>query len=601
MPQKLLPFLALSIIGTFGQASHGYVQKLFDDYLTWKFQQNPLVGSYFGFHEYDALMPTRGLDVLERQRIGCQEFLNESDKLIKTSKNLTSSELHSIKQILFETDQCVRGFEFKGFLLAEISFMDGVQTVLPKLFRRKSMFKLNAKDGYDNVIERLLGVPNYLKEIQELLELGMKQNVTFPKESLIQTRKQFEAIQVLPEQSPFYSPFLDMSEANMTQEEEEAYKSRAKDIVSDIVLPAFRDLDKFVHYTYLYSVRRSPGLFALPNGKKHYKACLDYHTTSDSYDAEKIHQLGLDEVVKLRKEVMVVAEQLGFRNVSMAKFFEETEKREDQYFETTENMTSYVKSLVFSKIVPALSGYFEEKLLDPKLIDLDILPIDIGKGGIGFYREPSYNGNKKKGAFYFNGKISGGLKKMDLLALTLHESIPGHHLHLGVANKIVGLPKFRKMPRPPYPMSQCPTLVPMYNAFIEGWGLYSEFLGIEMGLYNDPFDLVGFYGLNLLRAARLVVDSGIHHYGWTRAEVVAYLLENTKLTPEMAGGEADRYISLPGQAVSYKIGELKIKAIRARLERDLGDDFSLKQFHTHLLSCMGTLDTMSSCVENKML
>ena len=571
------------------EKSQKTVNDLLDEYFRWKLESSPLLGSANGYHEYDGELPKRSLEYFDGQKLKCEEFRTKSDNLLKDDR-LTSSERHFINQILYDTTHCVESFKLKGYLLADISLMGGAQTYLPQAFSNSKYFDLSTRQGYENVLQRLEGIPTLLKDIQILLEMGIQENVTLPIESLINSRKQFEQLQVVdPQESIFFSHFKSIKYENATTEDTEELIDKAKMIITSKVLPSFKDLDTFIHYTYLYHVRNQAGILALPNGNTYYEECLKFFLTTSRFTPEQIHQIGLDEVKKLSKGVAEVGSLLGLVNMTSKEVFAHVNKEQDQYFEGT-GALQYSRDLIETQITPILSEVFEPEIIDNDLIQVNVVSVPKGSSALAYYRLDT---------IYLNVRDRTLLKRFELMTLMLHEAVPGHHLHLGVANKILGFPDFLSTDLQILPWSMVPSMMPEYGAFIEGWALYCEFLGQELGLFEDPYDLLGFYSFNLLRAARLVVDTGIHHYGWTRDEVIEYLLETTAVSPSLAGQQADRYITWPGQATSYKLGEMVILSIRAKWEKELGDKFNLAKFHTYLLSCYGALDTVESCMNEK--
>ena len=578
-----------------GGHADNLIQELFQEYFEWKWSVVPQEASKKGL--YDLLngdeiddMSLRSIKTIPKQ---CQQFNERAENILEGYK--TKGRTKFFLQVLkYETQTCVEGFHQEGYLLAPISFMNGVHISLTKFFKGNNM-KLQSLQDYKNAVQRLRKIPKQVDEVLTLLKLGAESGKTYANESIFRTKEQFERLQVRPEASEFYEIFKHIRKnlPNIDKSYIESVQSDAKVVIRENVLPAFKKLQNFIHGTYAKSFRSKPGISSIPNGQGYYEACLRFYTTLSDISPEEIHNIGISEVESLRRKMNEVAVSLGFQNgIKFSEFVQAMQKDPTQQFASQNETLDHFKSLM-AKINTRLNLTFAKDQLS-EAEKLQVEPFPPGQGGLAYYEDPSIDG-KRNGTFYVNLYNVDALKKFELMALTMHEGNPGHHLQIsGVANNNY-IPFFLKLPV--HIWNRSPSSFPSYTAYIEGWALYAEYLGHEMGLYDDPIDMISYLSWALLRAARLVVDTGIHAFDWSREEAVQYLVSNTALTRYSCEAQVDRYISWPGQATAYKMGELKIREIRKRQEKKLGAAFDVKKFHASVLSCIGPMELLEYCVE----
>ena len=576
-----------------GGHADNLIQELFQEYFEWKWSVVPQEASKKGL--YDLLngdeiddMSLKSIKTIPKQ---CQQFKERAENILEGYK--TKGRTKFFLQVLkYETQTCVEGFHQEGYLLAPISFMNGVHISLTKFFKGNNM-KLQSLQDYKNAVQRLRKIPKQVDEVLTLLKLGAESGKTYANESIFRTKEQFERLQVRPEASEFYEIFKHMKLPNIDKSYIESVQSDAKVVIRENVLPAFKKLQNFIHGTYAKSFRSKPGISSIPNGQGYYEACLRFYTTLSDISPEEIHNIGISEVESLRRKMNEVAVSLGFQNgIKFSEFVQAMQKDPTQQFASQNETLDHFKSLM-AKINTRLNLTFAKDQLS-EAEKLQVEPFPPGQGGLAYYEDPSIDG-KRNGTFYVNLYNVDALKKFELMALTMHEGNPGHHLQIsGVANNNY-IPFFLKLPV--HIWNRSPSSFPSYTAYIEGWALYAEYLGHEMGLYDDPIDMISYLSWALLRAARLVVDTGIHAFDWSREEAIQYLVSNTALTRYSCEAQVDRYISWPGQATAYKMGELKIREIRKRQEKKLGAAFDVKKFHASVLSCIGPMELLEHCVE----
>ncbi|ROT66624.1 hypothetical protein C7M84_015346 [Penaeus vannamei] len=320
----------------------------------------------------------------------------------------------------------------------------------------------------------------------------------------------------------------------------------------------------------------------------YYLACLKFHTTTQ-LTPQEIHSLGLSEVKRIESET---AQEMGIESHTAAEVFQILKDDPEQRFGSKEELLSTYRQRVYGDIYPLMHQLFDSV---PE-VNVTIEGVDEPNAVFAYYSGPSMDGSRQ-GTFFLNSYIYDKHKKYEVTALSLHEAIPGHHFHYAYTRKNPSTPDFRKYIDSTR-MGDVPAKFPLHTVFVEGWGLYAEMLGEELGLYADPYQRLGRYSFELLRASRLVVDTGIHALGWSRDKAVNFLLEHTGMSETAIQIEVNRYITWPGQACSYKIGEIKIRELRQKAQNALGNLFRLQDFHGVLLQCTGPLNILEQCVNN---
>lgn len=420
-------------------------------------------------------------------------------------------------------------------------------------------------EDYENYLSKLNQVGRFIDENIDLLRRGMESGWIQPRVIFDGYEQTYEGhIVNTPEESIYFKPFMNFP-VSLSEDQKKDLAEQGRKVIAEVVVPAYKRTKVFFENEYFPACRVSIGASDLPNGKEFYQNRIEYYTTLP-LTADSIHALGLSEVARIKKEMMDVMSNVQFKG-TFAEFLEFLRTDPQFYAKTQEELlkeAAYVAKTMDGKL-PAL---FER---------LPRLPYTVEK--VPDYIAPKYTGGryisppeggKVPGKYWVNTYDLKSRPLYVLNALTLHEAVPGHHLNIALTMELEHLPEFRKS---------------MYlSAFGEGWGLYSEYLGLEAGMYKDPYRNFGRLTYEMWRACRLVVDTGIHAFGWTRQQAIDYMAENTALSIHEVTTEIDRYISWPGQALSYKIGELKIKALRNKAEIALEEKFDVRKFHNVLLS-----------------
>ena len=421
---------------------------------------------------------------------------------------------------------------------------------------------MSAQD-HEDWLNRLRGLPEQLTQYQVLLSEGISRDRT--QAQIVMSRVPSQIANLITDQasdSPFYRAFATMPE-EIDPEIQIWLKSAAVAIIEEQINPAFRELLEFLESEYLPAAR-PPGIGALPGGKQVYSRLAQHFTTTE-LTPDEIHEIGLREVARIRGEMETVIDTVGFDG-DIAAFNEFLRTDPQFYYETPEAL---------------LEGYQAvSKRLDPGLVNLfgklprapyGVRPIpdeEAPDTTTAYYMRPAIDGSRP-GWYYVNLFQPEVRPKFEMEVLSVHESVPGHHLQISLAQELTGLPEFRRNGG--------------FTAFIEGWGLYSERLGYDMGLYEDPYSRYGQLVYDMWRAVRLVVDTGIHYFGWSRQKAIDYFIANAAKSEADIINEIDRYIGWPGQALAYKIGQMKMLELRGEAETALGEDFDIRAFHDHML------------------
>ena len=412
-----------------------------------------------------------------------------------------------------------------------------------------------AKD-YRNYIARLNDVPRYFGQQTDNMRAGLKRGFSVPRAVLDGREVAISMVADLkdPTESPLYAPFKKLP-ASIPAAEQAQLQQQAREAISNSVVPAFGKLRTFFLNEYVPQARTTLAAEALPDGKAYYQQQIHEYTTLD-LTPQQIHEIGLKEVARIQAEMNTIIKQVGFKG-SFAEFL--TFLRTDpQFYAKTPDELLHRAAWISKRVDGVIGKYMTLPRARFTIVPVppDIAPFwTAGRGGMGTYWVNTYNLPARP--------------LYNLPALTLHESDPGHALQGALAAEQGEQPEFRR------------------NAYIsaygEGWGLYSEKLGVEMGIYETPYEDFGRLTYEMWRAARLVIDTGVHHKGWTREQALAYLRDHTALSEHEVTTEVDRYISWPGQALSYKLGEIAIVRLRTQAEKELGDRFDVKAFHDAVL------------------
>ena len=426
-----------------------------------------------------------------------------------------------------------------------------------------SSSKMATEQDYQDYLARLAALPEYFEQQMTWMKTGLAEGVTQP-QAVLKGYEQSIAAFIKDDvtASTYYTPFKRMP-AHFEPETVSALQAQAKDVIQSQVFSSYQKYYDFMVNTYIPQTRKDIAASAMTDGLAFYDNRVKHYTTLDM-SAAQIHEIGLTEVKRIRAEMEAIIKQVGFEG-SFAEFVEFLRTDEQFYAKTPEDLLKEA-SFIAKKMDAKLPSLFKKLPRTP--YGVIAVPANIApKYTTGRYSGPSRD--DQPGNYWVNTYRLDRRPLYVLEALTLHEAVPGHHLQGSIAREMQDVPKFRNQ-----------TYI---SAFGEGWGLYSEYLGLEAGFYQDPYSNFGRLTYEMWRACRLVVDTGMHQMGWTRQQAIDYLASNTALSLHNVTTEIDRYISWPGQALSYKIGELTIKRLRKDAEMRLGEYFDLREFHDEIL------------------
>jgi len=423
--------------------------------------------------------------------------------------------------------------------------------------------EFKTRQDYLDYLSKLKTIPVYMQQQTEWMKQGLATGMTQPKAVLVGFDQSILAfISKTPEQNVFYRPFNQKPEF-VDADSWVVMQQQAKQIVDQQLNSAYRQFYQFMLQQYLPGARDSIAASDWPKGREYYQNRLEHYTTL-KLTPEQVHQTGLEEVARIRAEMQNIITRVGFKG-SFAEFIQFL-RTDPQFYVKTPNDLLKEASFIAKKIDAELPKFF--KTLPRTPYGVAPVPAEIApKYTTGRYA--GTNRDDRAGFYWVNTYALDRRPLYEMEALTLHEAVPGHHLQISLAREQASLPEYRRN---------------FYtSAFGEGWGLYSEYLGIEMGFYQDPYSDFGRLTYEMWRAARLVVDTGMHTMGWSRQQAIDFLASNTALSMHNVTTEIDRYISWPAQALSYKLGELTIKKLRKEAEQQLGNDFDVREFHDVVL------------------
>lgn len=538
------------------------LSQLYADFWEASLALNPLNATFVGDPRYNDQMPDFfSAEFRAKEAAFNREWLGRAQAI--GSDGLQGQDLLSYQIFVRDLESEIEGERFPDWQQPLNQFYN-LTGLFAQLGSGSSAQPFKTVQDYDNWLKRASQFPALMRSMQANMRAGMASGVVQPKVLMAKVIPQIDAlIKDKPEDTLFWRPVAefpaDFSEADKTR-----LTAAYRELIASQLMPSYRELRRFVNDEYLPAARDTVSLSALPDGEAWYAYRVRQSTTTDMSPAQ-IHDIGLAEVARIHGEMDAVMKQVGFKG-TRAQFFEFVTKDKQFEFGSEEELLTAYRALE-AKINQRIPELFS---LTPKA-PFEIRPVEAFRAQSaagGSYMRPSEDGTRP-GIFYVNTYDLPSRKRWDSESLYLHEAIPGHHFQLALQQELGELPKFRRFGGE--------------TAFAEGWGLYAESLGKELGVYTDPYQYFGRLQAEMWRAIRLVVDTGLHSKGWSREQVIAYMKANSATSDTEAVSETERYIAIAGQALAYKIGELKIKELRARAERELGDDFDIRGFHAEVL------------------
>jgi uncharacterized protein (DUF885 family) len=559
LPMLFLPTLAAAHL----PATPAAMNAVYAEYWEENLQANPLLATRIGDNRFnDRLGAVTSAERNATTKRLAEKYLARLAEFAPGS--LPAADRISYDLLRYNLQQSLEAQKFP-LHLTPINQMFGAHLAYGQLASGRGAQPFRSVKDYDNWLTRAASIPAVVDGWIVDMREGMKQGVVLPKALVRPMLPQFENLSTDDLEKNVYMSPAKRFPAGFSEAEQKRLTAAYTKLVLEQIAPAHRRLLTFMRDTYLPAARDSVGLSALPNGQAWYAYQARNQTTTD-LSPDAIHTIGLNEVARIRKLFEVAKDRVGFKG-SLAEFFNHLRSAPEMRFQSREQIQAAYEALrpVVDAKIPALFGR------TPKT-PFEIRPVEA-------FREAAFapaaysNGladGSRPGIFYFNAYQPETRPRFDVNAIYLHEAIPGHHFEVSLRSEHPSLPAFRRY-----------TSVTAYS---EGWGLYAEYLGEEMGIYQDPLQYAGRLSAEIWRAVRLVIDTGVHAKGWTREQSIAYFRDNVPLAESVATQEVERYIAIPGQALSYKIGELKILELRARAEKTIGKSFSVRDFHDELLS-----------------
>ena len=534
------------------------LQNYLKDFWEHRLKHNPTFATYIGDHRYD-----NALEDLSEESITAEAgyYTDLLSKIKEIDTVLLSSEDKINYSILKTTlHNQISMFKYRIHYLP-IDQMSGPHIDFPQLIE---FHPFKTPVDFTNYIARLNAFPRLIDQVIENLQKGIRQKITAFKKNMEQAATQVETFAKFPtEDNPLYSPVLKMDETFSVQDKKELTAS-IKDAISSSVTPAYMKLFQYLSDEYIKRCREQEGFWALPDGADMYRFFVQYHTTTE-LSPEEIHKIGMNEVERIGSEIKKLMRKIGF-NGSIREFTDHVKEKKELYPKNSQEILDGYRTILsqMDKRLPDLFGRLPKAAYDLKEIEKYR-----EQSAPAAYYYPPPRDFSRPGFFYVNTYRPELRPRFIMEALAYHEAVPGHHLQIAIMQELEDLPDLRK-----YEGS---------TAFIEGWALYAEKLAGEMGSYHDDFSEYGRLNFEIWRAVRLVVDTGLHFYKWSRDEAIKYCMENSGEETHEIEVEVDRYIAMPGQALAYKIGELKILEIREKAKKTLGPKFEIRKFHDRLL------------------
>ena len=552
----LLTTLISIIISACGTGNDESFNQILDD--EWKrgIQENPVYASSMGDKSANQDWPDISESAVRERQKKTREVLEQIRSIDPQSLSIENQ--LNYRLFLYNYERSVRAQKFDSHLLT-FGQRGGIQLE----HETAEGLSFNTSQDYKDWLVRLEKLPTLIDQHINLGRLGIERKVTAPNILMQRVSNQIQ-LQLVdnPEESPFFNVFVDIPE---NIQDRETIQSMARDVIKSKVIPAYYKLNDFFTEEYLPASRTTYGVLDLPNGFEWYENLARYHTTTD-LTPDEIHEIGLSEVERIRSEMQEVIDSLGFDG-SFNDFLVFLRTDPQFYYETEDELLeAYLATS--KKIDPEMVSLF--KVLPRTPYGIKPIPMESAPDTTtAYYMRPAADGSRA-GYYYVNLYRPEVRPKYEIEVLSVHEAVPGHHLQIALAMELEGIPNFRKYSG--------------YTAYVEGWGLYSESLGYDIGLYSDPYSRFGALTYDMWRAVRLVVDTGMHYKGWTRQEAIDFFTANAAKTEQDIINEIDRYLVMPGQALAYKIGQLKILELKNKAKKQLGDDFDIKEFHHAVLS-----------------
>ena len=535
---------------------------LVEEYFERQLELSPMNATAIGDTRYDDRLDESTSPGFREKQLGIERaFLDRARRI--DAAQLSPAARITYEIFATEREQALAGQKFHEEYMP-LNQMSGLPMDLAVYGSGSGPQPFKTANDYQRFIARMRQFPRWVDGAIAQMRTGMSAGITLPKPAVAKVVPQLRGIvTATPEESIFWDPVKTMP-AEIPAAERQRISRAYATALSQEVLPAYTRLADFFERDYLPAARSTVGWSDLPDGAAWYRWRIRGATTMD-LPPEQIHELGLREVARIRAEMLAVKEQVGFKG-DLDAFFKHLEDDPQFYFNSEQELLDAYRDVKrrIDALLPKLFSDF------PKA-DYEIRPVEAFRAASaagGSYQAPSADGTRP-GIFYINTHNLRAQPRFGLETLSLHEAAPGHHFQIAIQQELTGLPRFRRFNN--------------YVSYAEGWALYAESLGKELGVFTDPYQWYGRLSDEMLRAMRLVVDTGLHSKGWTREQSIRYMLDNSSMAESDVTAEVERYIVWPGQALGYKLGQLHITELRAKAQAELGAKFDVREFHSQVL------------------
>ncbi len=560
---------AMTAFSTRASADSAALKALFAEYQEWQARNYPETAMSRGDYRFADRITDESLPAIDRRHDELRAFAGRVIAIAPAGLNPAERLNRDLFELLMR--EALEGHRFRAFLMP-IHGRRGPQQSIPQMHER---VRFAGRDDFENYLKRLEQVPKSIDDTLALLRIGVQEGRTPPRVVMLGIPAQFQSV-LDGGLSGLVEPF-ERADGVLTDDEARALRNRFDTQTMPALRAAMQRLSAYVAGEYIPQCREDIAAAALPDGRAYYAFMLRHMTTTD-WSAERIHAVGLSEVARIRAEMLAAIRRSDFlqqfpdaANLDDAalftRFIDYLRTSPRFYYTRPEDLLTGYRDICkrIDAALPTLFGKLPRTPYGVREIPAFMAPTQT----TAYYQHGDMR-NAQPGYFCANTYQLDQRPKYEMIALSMHEAVPGHHLQIALAQELEDVPEFRRDA--------------WFTAFGEGWALYSERLGLEAGLYADPYDDFGRLLYEMWRACRLVVDPGMHALGWPRARAIQFMLDNTALSRLNLENEIDRYIAWPGQATAYKVGELKIRALRAFAEQRLGARFDLRAFHDLILA-----------------
>lgn len=553
--------LSFSLNGN-AQQNNPELHQLFDEYYKEANAINPVLATLNGVSDYNDQLPADDERYMKRKHDFYMKYLQQLQTFAQETLNKEDKLSYAILQNNLQAAMKLEEYHAEYM---PVNQMDNLPMYMALFGSGTSAQPFKTVKDYDNWLKRCKAFPKWTDVAIENMRKGIRAGIVLPKSLVVKVIPQMQALAKNDENSTFYEPIKNFPK-DFSERDKNRLSKEFKEIISKDIFASLQKLVTFLQNEYLPKARLTSGINALPNGKEMYKDYIFLNTTTHK-DPEEVYQLGLLEVARITSEMEKIKTSIDFKGTLRELFeFMKTDKQFMPFKTDNEVLDAY--QTIYTTIKPHLPEYFG---ITPKT------PFEIRKtedfraSSVPAQFSPGDLPTNRPGVFYVSildpAKIN--ITNMDMESLFLHEAIPGHHFQVSLQFENTGVPLFRQKS--------------WNNAYVEGWALYAESLGKDLGVYTNPYHQLGALSMEIHRAIRLVVDAGLHTGKMNREEAIKYTMDNEPISEQDATSEIERYMAMPAQALSYKIGELKIKELRDKYKKQLGNQFSIRDFHDTIL------------------